>query len=74
MTDTRKNIKAAASVKSELEAIQTELKTTASQMKTESMVIAYLAAMYRDQKKKISLADHQKYLKEAEETNHQASL
>lgn len=70
MSDTRKNIKAAAAVKADLNAIQNELK-----LKTESMTIAYLTAMYRKMKKReISLADHHELLKQAEEANNQASL
>ncbi|MEK4493976.1 hypothetical protein NYE44_30455 [Paenibacillus sp. FSL L8-0493] len=70
MADTRKNIKAAAAVKADLNAIQKELK-----LKTESMAIAYLTAMYLNRKEtKISLADHQKFMKMAEEANNQASL
>lgn len=70
MKDTRKNIKAAAAVKAELNAIQKELK-----LKTESLAIAYLTAMFVHRKDtNISLADHQKFMKMAEEANNQASL
>lgn len=69
MKDTRKNIKAAAAVKAELGSVQSELK-----VKTESQALAYLTALYRMQKERISLADHQKLMKAAEEANNQASL
>lgn len=70
MRDTRKNIKAAPAVKADIESIRLELG-----LKTESQALAYLAAMYRDQKsKRILLADHQRYLAEAEEKNNQASI
>lgn len=70
MKDTRKNIKAAPAVKAEIEAIRKELGA-----KTESHILAYLAAMYWDQKhKKITLAEHQEYAKRAEEMHDQASL
>lgn len=70
MRDNRKNIKAAPAVKADIESIRLELG-----LKTESQVLAYLAAMYRDQKsKRILLADHQRYLAEAEEKNNQASI
>jgi hypothetical protein len=74
MADTRKSIKAAPAVKRELEAIQAEIKVTAPAMKNESLTLAYLQAMYRHQKSKITLPEHQKYLREAEEANNQASL
>lgn len=74
MSDTRKNIKAAPAVKAELEAIQAELRAIAPQVKNESMTLAYLQAMYRAQKGQITLADHQNYLRKAEEANNQASL
>ncbi|MBY9082606.1 hypothetical protein KIH86_04000 [Paenibacillus sp. HN-1] len=68
--DTRKNIKATSSVKADLNAIQKDLG-----IKTESQAIAYLTAMYRAMKeRKISLADHQEFLKASEEANRQASL
>lgn len=70
MKDTRKNIKAVPSVKAELQALLEEV-----ELKTESQGIAYLLAMYRDQKsKRITLADHQNYKKVAEEMNNQGSL
>lgn len=70
MKDTRKSIKAAAAVKAEIESIRDELG-----VKTESLALAYLAAMFRDQKaKRITLQDHQNYLKSAEESNNQGSL
>lgn len=70
MKDNRKNIKAAPAVKAEIEAIRKELG-----VKTESHVLAYLAAMYRDQKKKsIRLGDHQNYMEESEEKNNQKSI
>ncbi|MMZ58703.1 hypothetical protein D1872_206940 [compost metagenome] len=70
MKDTRKNIKAAPAVKAEIEAIRNEIG-----VKTESHVLAYLAAMYQDQKeKRIKLGDHQTYMKAAEEANNQKSL
>lgn len=70
MADNRKNIKAMPSVKAAIAAIQKELGA-----KTESHALAYLSAMYRDQKhKRITLAEHQEYIKAAEEMNDQASL
>lgn len=70
MKDNRKNIKAAPAVKAEIEAIRKEL-----EVKTESIVLAYLAAMYRDMKgRKITLGDHQSYMAAAEEANNQKSL
>lgn len=70
MTDTRKNIKAAPGVKAGLNAVQKQLG-----FKTESQTIAYLTAMYWEMKqRKISLDDHQKFVKSSEEANNQASL
>ncbi|GBK66273.1 hypothetical protein PbDSM24746_62770 [Paenibacillus macerans] len=70
MKDTRKNIKADPAVKAEIEAIRKELG-----VKTESHVLAYLAAMYHDRnKRKITLGDHQSYLGAAEEANNQKSI
>lgn len=70
MADNRKSIKVPPAVKAEIDAIRKELGA-----KTEAHVLAYLGAMYRDQKtKKITLADHQEYVKRAEEMNDQASL
>lgn len=70
MKDTRKNIKAVPAVKAELEALREELG-----FKTESQVLGYLMAMYRDQKtKRILLADHQRYMKESEEKHNQGSI
>lgn len=70
MKDTRKNIKAAPAVKAAIESIRKELG-----VKTESHALSYLAAMYKDQKrKKIKLGDHQSYLAAAEEENNQKSL
>lgn len=70
MKDTRKNIKVVPMVKAQIESLRNELG-----LKTESHVLAYLVAMYSDQKhKKISLGDHQEYLKDAEEANRQTSL
>lgn len=70
MKDTRKSIKAAPAVKAEIEAIREELG-----LKNESLVLAYLAAMFRDQKgKRITLKDHQDYIKSAEEANNQLSI
>jgi hypothetical protein len=69
-TDNRASMKLPASVKAELKAIQKELK-----VKTEGHALAYLEAMYRMAKKReISLDDHQRLLKAAEEANNQASL
>lgn len=60
---TRKNIKAALPVKSDIEAIRENLG-----LKTESHVLAYLVAMFQDQKSRnITLTDHQKYMDYAEE-------
>jgi len=68
--DNRKNIKAAPAVKAEIESICSELG-----FKTQSMALAYLAAMYRHQKaKRITLADHANYKKSAEEANNQLSF
>ncbi|WP_323480935.1 hypothetical protein [Acinetobacter baumannii] len=70
MKDTRKSIKVAPVVKAEIEAIRKEL-----EVKTESHALAYLAAMYWDQKnKKILLGDHQKYKQSADEANDQKSI
>ncbi|QNR70557.1 hypothetical protein IAQ67_29305 (plasmid) [Paenibacillus peoriae] len=70
MSDTRKNVKVAPYVKSELQAALKDI-----DLKTESLAIAYLIAMYNDQKhKKILLSDHQAYLKAAEVMNNQGSL
>lgn len=70
MKDTRKNIKVVPSVKAELQALLEDV-----ELKTESQGIAYLLAMYRDQKsKRITLADHQNYKKASEEMNNQGSL
>lgn len=55
---TRKNIKAAIPVKADIEKIRDNLN-----LKSESQVLAYLAAMFYDQKgKHITLEDHQKYM------------
>lgn len=70
MRDNRASMKVPPAVKAELQAIQTEL-----QVKTEGHALAYLSAMYRMAKKRdISLDDHQRLLKAAEEANNQASL
>lgn len=62
---TRKNIKAALPVKADVESIRIELG-----FKAESQVLAYLTAVYFDQKgKNITLADHQKYMLHVEETH-----
>lgn len=66
MKDNRKNIKATPTVKTELQAVLKEI----APGKTESYVLAYLLAMYKDQKsKRISLANHQAYLKKADKLN-----
>lgn len=66
MQDSRKNIKVVPAVKMELQTILNEI----APKKTESFILAYLTAMYSDQKaKKISLADHQSYMQVAEEMN-----
>ncbi|OWA33031.1 hypothetical protein CDO73_26150 [Saccharibacillus sp. O23] len=71
MADTRKNIKAVPNVKAELQAILNEI----APGKTESFVLAYLTAMFQDQKaKRIKLSDHQAYMKIAEEMNNQGSI
>lgn len=67
--DARKNIKAAPAVKAELGSVQAELK-----FKTESLALAYLTALYRMQRQRITLAEHQKLMQAAEEANNQASL
>ncbi|MDQ0497253.1 hypothetical protein [Paenibacillus brasilensis] len=63
--DSRRNIKAIAPVKADIESIRTELG-----LKSESQVLAYLTAMYRDQKdKKITLKDHQDYMRHVEDVH-----
>lgn len=70
MSDTRKNVKVAPSVKHELQAVLKEL-----DVKSESLAIAYLVTMYKDQKhKRILLSDHQAYLKAASMMNNQGSF
>lgn len=71
MRDTRKSIKVPSTVKAEIECILKELE----QGKTEAFAIAYLASMYKDQKsKRITLSDHQAYLRKAEEMTNQISF
>jgi hypothetical protein len=61
--DKRKNVKVDPVVKDQL----TLLKKDLGLKVTESHVLAYLLAMYNDQKQKIVLSDHQRYLKESED-------
>ncbi|MFD1179712.1 hypothetical protein ACFQ3W_25895 [Paenibacillus puldeungensis] len=59
MKDERKNIKVIPEVKESLESIRKEL-----ELKTESLTLAYLVAMYLDQKdKNLTLQDHQNYIR-----------
>lgn len=58
MKDERKSIKAIPEVKADLDLIRKEL-----ELKTESQTLAYLVALYWDQKaKNVTLQDHQAYI------------
>lgn len=70
MKDNRKSMKMAPIVKENIESLRKELG-----FRTESHVLAYLVAMYRDQKRKtITLGDHQKYVSHSEEIHNQKSI
>lgn len=70
MKDTRQAVKMPPGVKVVVNEIRKELG-----FKTESQVVAYLCAMYKDQKgKRITLADHQKYVQESDEIQNQGTL
>lgn len=68
--DNRKTIKVPSGVKIDVDEIQKELG-----FNTESRALAYLCAMFRDQKsKRITFSDHQKYVKESEWIHNQGTL